>query len=60
MTDTKIVNRIARVYYHKYTKEGYQAAVEYADRIFAGQPELREEVKEAIGTLLKKKGINHK
>ena len=57
MTDQQLVNRIANVYYEKYTKEGYASALAYSDRVFRGNPELRDGVKKAIQALLKKKGI---
>jgi len=57
MTEQQLVKRIARVYYDKYTKEGYASALEYADRLFRGNPELRDGVKSAIDALLKKKGV---
>lgn len=57
MTDKQMVKRIAKVYFDKYTKEGYAAAVEYSDRVFRGNPELRDDVKVAIERLLKKQGV---
>jgi hypothetical protein len=57
MTDDKLVERIAKVYYDKYTKEGYEAAVKHADRMFRGNPELKDEVKVAVEKLLSKRGI---
>ena len=53
MVHQKIVDRIAAVYFDKYTRLGYNAATEYAERAIGLNAELEERVRAAVETKVK-------